>query len=459
VHSEELKTIALLRDEDLQALFLPHLKAHEIVEDVARIAFETVESARCSNLSVLQAHLAQKCHNKGVYDDIMEAFSSVKTPILAESGRASFQAAVQFLERYVRWRKVALIAENMGSQDFQKPFPVIEKYDKLMSACQFKVNAYNNDSLFCFDSVEDFERALKLSTVNGTIVPSISHLITTSLDDEGYAPGTVNMIVAPPGVGKTTFLVGEAVNFLKNGLKVLHYILGDLTPFDVFKKYAANMLKTSTKHVHMYPTEFHQDTRVQQIMGCQKSRVVGAFSLSVDDLYYDAMRLKDQFDYNAILIDYDSNLKSSKSDNLYLDGGYTYGTFERLAREANAILLTASQPKNDNKTWTAEIIGIESASESSRKQHVVDLMATLSQPDRNVPVGRIHLPKVRRGIGGRNTNICYLNGFASILEISSKRREQIEAWFRDDADKGYRLLVDWACENHGFQRSVMKQAA
>jgi len=459
VHSEELKAIALLRDEDLQALFLPHLKAHEIVEDVARAAFETIQSAKCSDLSVLQAHLAQKCRNKDIYNDILEAFSSVKTPILAESGKASFQSAVLFLEKYLRWRKVAVIADDMGSQDFQKPFPVIEKYDKLMNACQFKVDVHNNDSLFCFDTTEDFERALRLSTVNGTIVPSTSRLISTSLDDEGYAPGTVNMIVAPPGVGKTTFLVGEAVSFIKNGLKVLHYVLGDLTPIDVFKKYTANFLKTSTKHVQMYLPEFHQDTRVQQMMASQRSRVVGAFSLSVDDLYYDAMRLKDQFDYNAILVDYDANLKSSKTDNLYLDGGYTYGTFERLARETNSILLTASQPKNDNKTWTAEIIGIESASESSRKQHVVDLMATLSQPDRNVPVGRIHLPKVRRGIGGRNTHICYLNGFASILEISAKMREQIESWFKDDADKGYRLLVDWACEHHGFQKAVIKQAA
>jgi len=148
--SEELKSMALLRDEDLQALFVPHLNENEIVEDVARLAFQTIKSAKCSDLSVLGAHLARRCRNKAIYDEIMRAFSLVKTPIRTEGGKASFQSAVLFLEKYLRWRKVATIASDMGSQDFEKPFPVIEKYDRLMSACQFKVDIHNNDSLFCF---------------------------------------------------------------------------------------------------------------------------------------------------------------------------------------------------------------------------------------------------------------------------------------------------------------------
>jgi hypothetical protein len=447
--SHELYLIAMLRDEKMQAIFFPHITPDIVVEDIARIALETLKDAQVEDLSVVSVTLKKRVHETKIYNDIMRAFSEISVPFESNLAR---EKVIKDLERYVRWRKVATQVDYMSSQDLNSVIPLTDKessYQRLIDACNFSINIQEEKTTFQFDIEEDYERAKQQSMPNGKPMPSTSRLINDSLQTAGYLAGTVNMIVAPPGVGKSTFMVQEGVAFVKNGVKVLHYIFGDLQPIDVCRKYIANYKKTSLSTVEIQGDDALKDATVKDMFSNVIFRVMGAYTMNADEIYADAARIKDKFNFGAIMVDYDGNITPAKLDSMYLEGGYTYGMFEKLSRQTESILMCGCQPKND--WWGKEPIPLEAASESSKKQHVIDLMVTFSKPKRNVPVGLLHLPKVRRGETGRSVNVAYLNGFASIVEIKKDERKKIEQWFKDDEQVGRDELMKWARDEKHFK--------
>ena len=447
--SHELLLIALLRDENLMAMFYPHITSDIVVEDIARTALETLKAAQVDDLSMISIELKKRVQETAVYNDIMAAFNQIPCPLSSQLTR---EKATNRLEAYIRWRKVATQVDYMSSQDLNSVMPQTEKdssYQRLIDACNFSINVQEEKTTFRFDIEEDYERAKLQSMPSGKPMPSTSILINDSLQTAGYLAGTVNMIVAPPGVGKSTFMVQEAVSFIKNGQKVLHYIFGDLQPIDVCRKYIANYKRTSLSTVELQGDDALKETMIKDMFSNVIFRVMGAYTMSVDEIYADAARIKDKFNFGSIMVDYDGNITPAKLDSMYLEGGYTYGMFEKLSRQTESILICGCQPKND--WWGKEPIPLEAASESSKKQHVIDLMVTMSKPKKNIPVGLLHLPKVRRGETGRSVNIAYLNGFASIVEIKKEERKKIEQWFKDDEVVGREELRKWARDVKGFK--------
>jgi hypothetical protein len=450
--SHELYLIATLRDEKLQSIFFPHITPDLVVEDVARIALETLKDAQVEDLAAVSVTLKKRVHETKIYNDIMRAFSEIAVPFESQRVR---EKMIKDLERYIRWRKVATQVDYMSSQDLNSVIPITDKdssYQRLIDACNFAINIQEEKTTFRFDVEEDYERAKQQSMPNGRPMPSTSRLINDSLQTAGYLAGTVNMIVAPPGVGKSTFMVQEGVAFVKNGVKVLHYIFGDLQPIDVCRKYIANYKMTSLSTVELQGDDALKDATVKDMFSSVIFRVMGAYTMNADEIYADAARIKDKFDFGAIMVDYDGNITPAKLDSMYLEGGYTYGMFEKLSRQTESILMCGCQPKND--WWGKEPIPLEAASESSKKQHVIDLMVTFSKPKRQIPVGLLHLPKVRRGETGRSVNVAYLNGFASIVEIKKEERKKIEQWYKDSEDAGRAELMKWAREEKHFKVAV-----
>jgi len=298
-----------------------------------------------------------------------------------------------------------------------------------------------------FSKVEDYNRAKELSMPGTEAVRSNFGLLNESFQYYGYIPGTVNAVVAPTGVGKSTFMVAEAVNFIKAGKKILHYVLGDWNGLDVCHKYIANRLKTSLNLISQHSDEYYEKDVVQHMFENVVHRVKASYEMDANEIYLDAVKWKEDFDYDVIVVDYDGNIRPSDKESMYTDGGVTYGLLEKLARQTNAVLLVGCQPKPDY--WDKEILPLQSPNESSRKQHAIDCLITMSKPSSKIPLGLLHLPKVRRGITGQSVNVCYLNEFASILEISHQERESINK-LCSQSDTPVMVLKTWAQENRGF---------
>jgi hypothetical protein len=445
--SLELRIISFLRDDRIRQTFVAHLDPADIVEDVSRLAFEAIREVNTSDLALLDSSLQKRIKDPEILRDVMRAFSSVKVP-LAEHDCAYTQ---RLINNYVRLRKVASPLSYLQELDLGQMLSLDQEfYNRVQSACAFDVAAGTNgdQSLYRFSTTEDVLRAKEKSNPTGTSIPSSFGLVNECLPG-GFAAGTVTMVVAPPGVGKSTFLAGEAVAAAKNGYNVYLVVLGDLRPFDVWVRCASIYSRLPMNRIVRDWEALHGDAGLRDLFEKIQLKCVGAYELTAGDIYTDALARKNKFDFDLILVDYDGNIKS-KEGTLYQEGGHVYGKFDQIAKHTNTALITACQPKQE--WWDKEVLTLKSAGESSKKQHVADLIVTLSRPSA-VPVGTLHIAKARRGRSGHSRYVAYAGRYARILEISSQEQLTVETFYRDTrcADEGDDRFNQWASAKLGTE--------
>lgn len=219
----------------------------------------------------------------------------------------------------------------------------------------------------------------------------------------------------------------EAVEALRQGKKVLYAAIGDLKKFDFvsrmcsivmkipMSKTAMNIKNTYAMMCKLFPY-FKKNLKIQ-FMSPNK--------YTADEWYkmIDQMGLIDEYD--VFFIDYDTNFASEK-DSMYAKGDEVYTMAYRLSQRPGKYVFIASQPKVG--TWKDQELGLESASESSRKQQIVDVMITISH-DRDVKnpknhIGIINIPKNRRG---GNTSFSYfLDPTGIMMSITPEGKKAIK---------------------------------
>ena len=456
--SLELSLISTLRDSNIRSLFANHITPDLVVEEVPRILLDSLKAADSSDLGLISLEVKKRIDDREIISDIMGALQNIEVPIkLSDTDKV-----IKEVESYVRWRKTTTQVNYMASQNLDAIVPISsrdkESYIKLAEAINFSVCIDDLENTFDFSKPEDYERAKLQAFPGGRALKSRFNFINGALQNSGYTIGELTMFVAPTGVGKSTALVGEGISFMSQGFKVLHYILGDLNGLDINHKYIAASMKRSLNSVKRDSDALNASEEVRNMFSNVVIRKKEANDFDVEELRHDAYRMKDKFDFDALIIDYDGNIRSSSNkaatDNMYEEGGHVYGEIRKLTTNLRCTGLVACQPKVT--TWKEEVIGLESASESSKKQHHVDSMITMSRPNRNIPTGIMNLVKARRGETGKRNCVCYLGGCASILEVSQDEYKMINDWYKDSKDfQSDNLLYQWAHDTKGFDVPVI----
>lgn len=200
--------------------------------------------------------------------------------------------------------------------------------------------------------------------------------------------------------GKTLFMMTEAVESLLQGKKVLYAAIGDLKPFDFASRICSMLLKSPmTKTALSINSCYEAVTRLYP----QVKENLAVQFISPDKYTPNQwLKMNEQLGnidkYEVFFIDYDTNFASEK-DSMYAKGDEVYTMAFTLSQYKGKYVFIGSQPKIGN--WKDRELGLESASESSRKQQIVDVMITLSHDrDTRNPrnhLGTINIPKNRRG--------------------------------------------------------------
>ena len=256
------------------------------------------------------------------------------------------------------------------------------------------------------EQVKEARQASVGSSDQSRIIRSCIGSVNQSLMFGGWQPSTVNMIVSPPGTGKSMFLINEGVNAAKQKFEVLHIFIGDMVEYDGFIRYLSCASGTPQNSLVMMPQEKQMEVvkfcnqQYEDIFNRISLVAYPSLSLSVDTLIEDINRFEKQLnkDFDMIVVDYPDNL-TQEGRSLYEDGGTLYSSLERLARLSKAVVLVASQPQK--YYWNHEIIPLEAASESSKKQMAVDVMLTANLASRGSHVGSMFLAKARKGEVGK----------------------------------------------------------
>lgn len=248
------------------------------------------------------------------------------------------------------------------------------------------------------------------------IIPTNFKLIRDATPFQGYLPGQVVMVCASPGTGKSSLMLYEALGAADAGFNVLWLALGDLMKYDFLCRMLTILVQEPLYEVALKPDKYFNDgvralaERIDLIT-VPAGRISSKNVLSIVN--------REDKRYDMVIIDYDSNLKNSQmNENMYLNSEEIYNDATEMARpedQKSRLVFIASQPKI--QYWNELIIPLEGAGESSRKQHVIDIMITMGNAKINKPAGIMHLPKVRRGSVGGKTGYV-MNEFGIIEEIS-----------------------------------------
>lgn len=223
--------------------------------------------------------------------------------------------------------------------------------------------------------------------------------------------------------GKTSYLVNEGAAAAMQGFHVLHVFLGDMIQYDGFVRYVSNISGELQNDVANM-TDEAQAELVRQLNDTYNgvmNRIAllsyGSGEVTVDSLIENIRNEQKRTGvrFDDIIIDYADNFEKDDTS-LYTEGGRIYDRLALFGRTNGSVIMVASQPKI--QYWKEEIIPLEGASESSKKQHIVDLLMTFNLVDRNSKIGTIFIPKVRRGISGRLVRVQTQWERCRIVEIT-----------------------------------------
>lgn len=267
----------------------------------------------------------------------------------------------------------------------------------------------------------EFRRLAVGSNSDPTIIKSSFPEINKALMFGGYKYGDLVAFIAAPGTGKSQTLVNEGVSASYQGFEVLHLFIGDMSVYDGWIRYASNISKVPQNTIVEMGLNDQADLVAKNNLSGVFSRVTmkayPSESLDTNQLIRDIHSLQSKLSkhFDVIVVDYPDNL-IGESDNMYLSGGTIYNKLSGLAQRNRSVVLVASQPKITYYGW--EIIPLEGAAESSKKQQNLDLMVTLGKLYRDSTVMTGFIAKNRRGQVGNIFRIRTEFEVASMHQIS-----------------------------------------
>ncbi|WJZ23532.1 replicative helicase [Listeria phage LIS04] len=300
-----------------------------------------------------------------------------------------------------------------------KEYGIEKASDLLLDSLQVNLS---RDTLFNLNNIDQLA-AIRTNAIgdesNPMLIKSCLPSVNRALQFKAYKPGDLVMVVAAPGVGKTSYLTNEGSTAARQGYNVLNIYLGDMTEYDGFVRYLSCLSSIPQDEIAAMPLETQKQVVAQTNMSTNGalSRIslmsYAAHELTIDQMIENVYRAQESTNthFDMIIVDYADNL-IRESSMMYESGGLMYNKLSLLMRSNRSVGLVASQPKV--AYWGKEIIPKEGAAESSQKQHVIDLMLTFGKPAADSPVGTIFMPKVRRGIAGKLVRVntqwerCYL---------------------------------------------------
>lgn len=319
----------------------------------------------------------------------------------------------QYDKEFITERLTTFVRRNMIEGTFKSLLPKIQNGETVaiddigaQLADNLSIEITTNESFTLADTSKLAQvREESVGTVDSpTIIKSCVDGINSCLTFKGYKYGDFVLFCSSPGSGKTMFMVNELCYGALQGFNVLHLFLGDMTKYDAVIRYTSRLSGVDQDSIVAMSVEEQANLIKQCNYQGTFSRIeiasYAADELTVDQMINEVYRIQRErgVHYDMIAVDYPDNLRTDGS-NLYKEGGDTFNRLSMLARNNRSVVIAGSQPKIGY--WSEEIIPKEAAAESSKKQHVVDMMITAGKPFKDSTYITYNLAKVRRGVEGR----------------------------------------------------------
>lgn len=225
-----------------------------------------------------------------------------------------------------------------------------------------------------------------------------------------------NCISAPPGNGKSILAMHQASIAANAGKRVFYSAFGDLRPSDFLVRIAAMITEKPLREVYL-----ELDDNIERAKNYLKGNLDISCSPSqkVTAKEYVNYCLDRKDDYDVFVLDYDANL-ATDADSMYEAGGKLYDYLTELT-SLGKLVFVLSQPKI--QTWKQEVLDLDSLNESSRKQHILDMVITISRARGANHVGMMSVVKNRRG--SLDSKPVIMSSCGKFVELSQEKYQQL----------------------------------
>ena len=289
-----------------------------------------------------------------------------------------------------------------------------EKLEELYNVLSSLSNLQVNEDVVEDVTLDNIDECVEIyGSKNNEGIKFFDERVSDTLSSKAFDYGTINVITAPPGNGKTMLIMNQGVYVANQGKHVLHLAIGDLTRKQVITRLLAIITGCTMQQISMLNKD-----QFKQFMVKAKQKYPTVFEhLHCKCILPNSMNgaellkliKKDQeklnIHYDQIAVDYDGNIetsistnkKSTEKDNksMYYEGADIYNLFAQFAKENETVIWMLSQPKIT--FWGSETIPLEGLNDSSKKQMIVDFIMSLGKKIPDEPKVTFFISKNRHG--------------------------------------------------------------
>ncbi len=242
----------------------------------------------------------------------------------------------------------------------------------------------------------------------------------------GFARKELVAVQAPPGIGKTIWLVNLGFKFLIGGYNVVHYsmemgeerlglrydgVSSGVNISSLQKLEGLDDVKKAYKRVKML-TKTHLKL---------KEFPTGAASVYDIEAHLDELELYHDFKPDVIICDYGDIMKSTRNTkSTYEEQGWIFRELRALAIKRECAVLTATQSRRDalaEDGGTKDIIGMDQVADSMEKNRILDILFSVQQSREEKDEGKINLWIAKNRNGASNKRMEFLINYR-IMKIS-----------------------------------------
>jgi len=250
----------------------------------------------------------------------------------------------------------------------------------------------------------------------------------------GTGRGEVWVVMAPPGSGKTQWLINLGCAAIMNEEAVVHITIGDMDHVDVGVRYAARFCKVRIDDVTDNTTEYQERAdKLDQLRGRYlRIKYYSPHSVSMPQIraYLSRLITHDGIKPGLVILDYPEELKPVH-ENEYQSIGRIYSEIIGIANDFNCAVWTASQIQrfifDRDRPW--EVITKERIADSWRKVAKSDGICSFNRTrqEGNNDRARLYIDKSRRGIDKTTIYLmayldqCYIRQVSKEEKLLSKQ--------------------------------------
>lgn len=421
---QEISLIGLMNDPYLLAKCIPEITEKFFSNTIYKLIYKSLKKyynkyltvPTEKELSVMISDLHKEDYGK--LDDILSSLNKLYSTKISSEDYV-YDQITEFIKRNKIETSLNKVVDyiNGGSIDLDT---VATEFRDSLSVTFNRAPLLNLSDISKVSEVR--EEALGPSE-NPVMIKFFLDPVNWCMQYKALPPGTLNMIVAPPGRGKTTTMINQGVFTAEQGFNVLHVFLGDMSRYDGLLRYLSCYTGVQTsKLVDLSDNDLKKFIQKYNMSGILSHIYIASYAadeLTPNQLVEEitSMQKDNKVHFHVIIVDYDENFANS-STSMYESQGSNYNRLALFAVINKSVLFIASQPKPEY--WSKEVLPLECAAESSKKQKIIDLMLTIGKPKKDSKVGTLNIAKNRRGDDCKYVRVKFNGANARVKAITEE---------------------------------------